>query len=802
MAIRTGYQPARLPQNQQWFQLPLDKMHNILSDAQTKADLARGEVDALSSQTFANLPQDAAAAEQAKLWLRDSADKLVEQYGEDPRTWGAGLTKLRKEIAYRFDPNTGDIGAMQSRVENFKAYQSKLQEQYKDYPELAAYAVNNIKVDPLEASMGDKVSFGVTPPAMKRNVEEKEVTDFVDKTLGNIMAETYQLYGLQEYGSLDEFTKAFASGTMTGIPQEKIIAALTTQIPEEYLYSYQLKALARGATPEQAAQELQVVNPDRTLNENSTMGLKVLGASYGKAYGQENVTYKFIQDKAAIERAKLSQDKINKQLIPWNVPTSQYTYDAPWGKSTEDINKYTTGLTQSVEDVKTGMLVDMGYSQEDAARMTVDELASAVRGTSADGLNTTWTIAKGTPQERTLNMGDEVMENFKQTHRNAEIAKAIANETLSEANATADAALKSKYGITKSELDSLSSQLPEVQGYSAGEIFNTIDEFNSVRIAGSKGGPRYYKGDKELSLDEYNKITDAYSKVVQATTKVGGIDQFKESSNEIKNYNKLYSNELSKVLEDRSKVQAQGISTTDFGGTPEQNEAWQKDLQGVFGAVAQVEDFKVYVPGRSQSITLKAALNEAAKAQGIKPENMEVTQAGKIFRTMQPMPDGSFHWQVDYQVKDTDSGKTKSVKVLFPSDASSALSSSFHDALDNSPEAQAIETLLYAKNFNLNDFKVPGTDMTIKGNAAGNTVVIDLPGTYEKKLVSWGEAKNLLTEYYQIEALGKANPKMSKEEVKNLYEYYKNLTIPDYDLGDNASESTDPEVTTQITTEE
>ncbi|TXG81103.1 MAG: hypothetical protein E6R13_06890 [Spirochaetes bacterium] len=775
MAIRTGYQPARLPQNQQWFQLPLDKMYTILSDAQTKADLARGEVDALSSQTFANLPQDAAAAEQAKLWLKDSADKLVEQYGEDPRAWGAGLTKLKKEIAYRFDPNTGDIGAMQSRVDNFKAYQTKLQEQYKDYPELANYAVSNIKVDPLEASMGDKVSFGVTPPAMKRNVEEKEITDFIDKTLGNIMADTYQIYGLQEYSSLDEFTKAFASGTMTGIAQKKVIEALTTQIPEEYLYSYQQKALARGATPEQAAQELQVVNPDNTLNENSTMGLKVLGASYGKAYGQENITYKFIQDKAAIERAKAAQDKINKTLIPWNVSTSAYSYDAPWGKTVESINTYIKGLDQSIVDVKNGILTDLGFSEEDKKVISPENLMNAKRSTAADGRSTVWNYTDANGQERTLAMSDGVMDNFKRTYTSTAISKAIAEQTLVEANAAADAALKSKYGITKEELDNLSSQLPEVQGYKKEDVIKIIDARDAILNSINPLSPQY--STKEPTAKE-KEIFKAYEDLVKNVKNPEVLEAFRGANKDIKNYSKLYSNEVANVLEAKSKVQAQGVSTTDFGGTPEQNEAWQKDLQGIFGAVAQVEEFQVYTPLRSQPITLKAAINEAAKAKGLDPDTLEVTQSGKVFRTMQPMPDGNFHWQVDYVVKDPDSKETTTLKVLFPSDAGLAISSSFYDALDNSPEARAVEALLYAKNFNLNEFKIPGTEMTIKGS--GNNVMLDIPGSpvYNKTVVTWQEAKNILTEKYQIEELARANPRMSQQEVERLYEYYKTLSIP------------------------
>jgi hypothetical protein len=803
MAIRTGYQPARLPQNQQWFQLPLDKMHNILSDAQTKADLARGEVDALSSQTFANLPQDAAAADQAKLWLRESADKLVEQYGEDPRSWGAGLTKLRKEIAYRFDPNTGDIGAMQSRVENFKAYQAKLQEQYKDYPELASYAVNNIKVDPLEASMGDKVSFGVTPPAMKRNVEEKEITEFIDKTLGNIMADTYQLYGLQEYASLDEFTKAFASGTMTGIAQEKVIGALTTQIPEEYLYSYQQKALARGATPEQAAQELQVVNPDKTLNENSTMGLKILGASYGKAYGQENITYKYIEDKAAIERAKAAQDKINKTLIPWNVSTSAYSYDAPWGKTVESTNTYIKGLDKSVEDIKNGILTDLGFTEEDKKVISAENLMSAKRSTSADGRSTVWNYTDANGQERTLALSDGTMDNFKRTYTSTAISKAIAEQTLTEATKAGKDYAKQAYGV---DLDS-PDVLPEVSGMTKDEVIsayngykNYLNELSSSSSAFKEsleavGGfllmsagtianiPALTKTGAELAA--YKSLTEKYKKEIQEFNKLahaadvsGNTKKLQESLDKYGNAIDAAGKKSREILENKSKVQAQGVSTTDFGGTSEQNEAWQKDLQGIFGAVAQVADFQVYTPLRSQPVTLQAAINEAAKAKGLDPNTVEITQSGKIFRTMQPMPDGNFHWQVDYIVKDPDSKETTTLKVLFPSDAGLAISSSFYDALDNSPEARAVESLLYAKNFNLNEFKIPGTEMTIKGS--GNNVILDIPGSpvYNKTVVTWQEAKNILTEKYQIEELARANPKMSQQEVEGLYEYYKTLSIP------------------------
>lgn len=782
MAIITGYQPARLPQNQQWFQLPLDKMHGILSDAQTKADLAKSELDFLSSQTFANLPQDEAGAAEARKWLADSANKLVEQYGEDPRSWGAGLSKLKKEIAYRFDPNTGDIGKYQARVDNYKALESQLRETYKDFPELANYAVSQIKVSPFEEA--DKVNFGVNAPDMYQNVPEKEVNEFINSAVDNVMATEYQNYGYLYYGTLDEFTKAYVSGTLEGIDQEKVTTALMMQVPDTYLTSYFQLAKARGLPDDLARQELNPVNEDGSLNPMNTMASKILGAAYGKAYEKNNLTYDVIKDEVALAKAKKSAEELKAQLLPWNFATMLSTRDAPWGTSSQSIKEFVSTTDAQLNSAKDEVL--MNIPENERAGITPESLVNAERGTSADGSTTTWTVTRTDGSKQIIAASDGVMDSYKTTYTNAEVYKALALESEAEAIATASKSLESKYGISKEELDKYTEALPEVPGYSAGEVFSAIDEFNSVRIAGSKGGPRYYKGDKELTLAEYNKITSDYSNVVKAVSSVGDIDQFKNSNSDIKNYTKLYSKELNRVLGEKSKIQLQGVSTTDFGGTAEENEKWQKELQGIFGSYANIENFEVYTPGSTKSVTFKAAVAEAAKVKGIDFEDINLQDgqgiqlSGPVKRTMQPMPDGTFHWQASYAIKAGD--KSVTINVLFPSDAGSSVSNSFLEALDNSPEARAIEALLYAKSFNLHEFKIPGTNMTIKGN--GSYVNLhqeanDYAGLsehlYPDKPITYDEAKNILTVQYQIEEIQRANPGMTKEEAKAKYDYYLSL---------------------------
>lgn len=807
MAIITGYQPARLPQNQQWFQLPLDKMHGILSDAQTKADLAKSELDFLSSQTFANLPTDEAGAAEARKWLADSANKLVEQYGEDPRSWGAGLTKLKKEIAYRFDPNTGDIGKYQARVDNYKALESQLRETYKDFPELANYAVSQIKVSPFEEA--DKVNFGVNAPDMYQNVPEKEVNEFINSAVDNVMATEYQNYGYLYYGTLDEFNKAYVSGTLEGIDQEKVTTALMMQVPDTYLTSYFQLAKARGLPDDLARQELNPVNEDGSLNPMNTMASKILGAAYGKAYQENNLTYDVIKDEVALAKAKKSAEELKAQLLPWNFATMLSTRDAPWGTSSQSIKEFVSTTDAQLNSAKDEVL--MNIPENERAGITPESLVNAERGTSADGSTTTWTVTRTDGSKQIIAASDGVMDSYKTTYTNAEVYKALALESEAEAVAAGNDYAKNLYGV-----DLLNSEaIPEVSGMSKAEVIDAysgykkyIDELSSVSN-GVKESLEMVGGSvlalvgatvnipslitKGTELAKYNSIQEKYKKEVQEFNKLAHAADVSGNAKELNKALDKYEDAImaagdktKEVLKEKGTIQLQGVSTTDFGGTAEENEKWQKDLQVIFNSYANIENFEVYTPGSTKSVTFKAAVAEAAKVKGIDFEDINLQDgqgiqlSGPIKRTMQPMPDGTFHWQASYAIKAGD--KSVTINVLFPSDAGSSVSNSFLEALDNSPEARAIEALLYAKSFNLHEFKIPGTNMTIKGN--GSYVNLhqeanDYAGLsehlYPDKPITYDEAKNILTVQYQIEEIQRANPGMTKEEAKAKYDYYLSL---------------------------
>ena len=94
MGIISTFQPAQTQTNQEYFKLPFNEMYKVLSDTQTRSDINRGEAEAITEESFLNLPQDEAHAAEARKWLMDSVDGLTENYGEDPLKWTAGLQSL------------------------------------------------------------------------------------------------------------------------------------------------------------------------------------------------------------------------------------------------------------------------------------------------------------------------------------------------------------------------------------------------------------------------------------------------------------------------------------------------------------------------------------------------------------------------------------------------------------------------------------------------------------------------------------------------------------------------------------
>lgn len=788
MAIIQGYKPARIPEQQDFFQLPYNEMYKVLSDTQVKSDIMKGEAEALSTMSFSNLPDDQAGADAARTWLRTSVDKLAEDYGDDPRTWGAGLAKLKKEVAYRFDPTTGDIGKYQKRADIYSALQTQARETYKDNPLLADYAVSQIGITPFEGAQNDLVNFGISPAKMFRDVPEKEVTDWLDTNLKNIEAETLRDFGLAEYGDINEYTKAYISGDATGIPYQKVIDSLIGKIPSEYLWNYYQKARAAGYSDEEARSELNpttvqeingqqvaVPNPDNTLMRYITSG------AAGKEFIKGNYSITFQENEVIKDQYKKAAEKVKteKTFLPWETAAVNVEQAAPWGSSETDLNTFVTKMDQNNNTLAKGLLSDLNLDPYVIDSVTPEQLYNAERvvSTEPDGTTVTrYNIKNPDGSVQTIYASDGIMNDYRGRYEANNLQKQLAEEALLEAKTSA----AKDAGYDVEAIDKAKQNLPNVQGYSKEDILKTVDAYLNVygtAITEGKNNVKYVFKKKEngkvvdITAAEYNEIKDKYTSIKN----LAGVDKYittlKNDDSALAKYYRL----IPDKIEAKSKLPTSGITTNDLGLDAEGQAKAQEDLKQFFdfGSASQ---FNAYVPGVGKPMTLQAALNQVLKNNKINPEEASTPEiSGPITRTMYPTADGNFHWQVTYKVNTKNDG-VRYLKALLPSTSGQSVSAPWLEQLDNSPEAKASEALMYAKNFRLNDFKIPGTDLTVRSTNEGDRVIVSIPGK-QKRTLNTQEAFNELVNYYYIkEFMTQYNE--SYDEAKNRFEYFKNGTTP------------------------
>lgn len=789
MAIITGYNPARMPQNQQWFQLPIDKMYDIMSNAQRTADINRADMDELSSKTFAYLPQDEAEASAAKEWLRKSADSIVEKYGDDPRAWSGELNKLRREVAAKFDPNTGDIGVMQARTDLYKSYVGKANELYKDDPALRDFYIKQIQVNPLGASLNDKATFGIAPGGMVKDISKKIQSDTLDQALDNILADTYAQ--LTKSGSpiianldLEGFRKAFVSGEIQGIDYNKIINTLVPQIDQEWLDSNYQRLLANGVDPKIAENELNIfltedapdgtrkikydANGNPALNPANSLALKIMGMAQGKSYSSQTFDISSYEDNAARLEANATKKKFDDQLIPWEMSTFAVEFAMPWGNTEKDITNYIQGTDKNLQLQTKSALNDFAIDSKIKDRVSPENLRNAkqlgvITDPATGEQHTQWKLDYdgGTT---TFIAGAGALEQFNASYDKQMLYKKMAEESLSQSNAAIEDYMVKKYGKDwDTKVQSKMQELGEVGGYSSDQLLEMAQTVSKIDAMTFKEKEAYYKEYPEMAdadNEAFNTFTNLYMKHPLKMKAYKSLAT--ENSSLLSDYQKTKSDILTKA----SKNQLQGVSTTNFSGDQAVNEKMQKDLQELF-TYGNARQWQAYTPLNSEPETVEAAIKRAIKESNSKidyDKGVDVTIEGPVSRTMLVLPDGNFHWQVNYKVsqKDGNSSKSLYVKVLVPSNASAGLNSPLLEQMDTLPEARAIEALLLAKNFNLTDVEVPGTNLTVRGvKDDSNRVIINYkdaaPGMGQKA-VSWKEAADILTELYTLQDIMKANP--------------------------------------------
>ena len=752
MATISTFQPAQTSQGQEYFKLPLNEMYKVLSDTQISSDLIRAEADAISEESFYNLPKDDAKASEARKWLIDSVDGLTESYGEDPRKWSSGVQSLKKQVRRRFDPASGDIGRMQKRYERVISLGADIDERHKDYPELASYLKSQIQVDDFEASTSN-VDYGVRAGAEVRNVPQKEVTDFFTKNMAHLEEKTLEHFSMSQYKTIDEFTTAWKSGKITGITPQDIFTYLYSITPEEYYNSYYQKAKAAGDP--NAEQELVLFERDANgkvnyengmmgLNPESTIAQTIFGYSQAKSYTKEDFKINMVKDALALDVAKrktaVAEENSKTPFV--GVTTAGETIEqlSPWGNTEGSVNTYINDLEGYNNDITKGILTDLGISPTIINDIDADGLYKGI--SAGRGGDTKIKIKGKTGNDYEVELSPGTIGEFKGIYEynwaNQEKAKA----DLTQAAARARAYMLDKYGEdVQQPLAEKIAALPEIEGYSKEAAMELVRQ--------EKGREEAERLTRSLFPFLINVIPLPHKKT--ADTEAYSEFSKKVSSEELKAYEKIitedgallseYNDKLSEDL--AVNVAFTSILTNDYGLDPVSQVAFQKQLEDTF-AYGNTTNMLGYVSSQKEKQTFQALLNQAEKVHG-------QTTAGKLVsvgRLTTPTPDGTHHWQATYMITNNES-KQYTMSVVFPDNAMAG-GAGFPqlEAITQSAHGRASDIISTAKMFGLHEFTIPTMPhIQLRWDPNDDRVMVNVPGQPVQRLSSKEGQERIAWEY-------------------------------------------------------
>jgi hypothetical protein len=716
MGIISTFQPAQTQTNQEYFKLPFNEMYKVLSDTQTRSDINRGEAEAITEESFLNLPQDEAHAAEARKWLMDSVDGLTENYGEDPLKWTAGLQSLKKQVKRRFDPSYGDIGKMQKRYERVVSIQADVDERHKDNPELAAYLKNNIIVDPFETA-NSKVDYGVKPGKEVMYVPQKDVTEFFTKNLAQLEKTTLKWAGLSKYKTLNEYTDAYEHGKIDGNTHKQVMEYLYNLVPPEFYKSYYQQAKAYGATPEDAEQELIPLELDANgevvtdngyfgLNPKNTISQMIYGYGIGKSSATVTGGYMTVEDAMLKDeltaRRKAAETDMKKQFFGYQTTGLVYQTKSPWGTSEGSVNNYIATSKANNDAIAKDLLSQIGLSDTIVEQIDADGLYNGQIVSINENGTPNIKVQGKTGEHYITGMTTEVYNEFKAKYDTNWYNQTLAERSLLEAKAAATKTFIDKYDMDINQtLEEKTKALPSITGYSKDDVFRIIRTSIEVdKALGSSGsGSSITQGGTYATGSLYKPYRDLYNANPEVMNEY--LNTFKSNEKLINEYQDVITDNLA------PNTKYSSVYTNDLGLDAAGQETAKKELTDMF-QFGNAANFKAYSPNVAEQLTVDVALKRAGANFFGDNVGFDTELAG-FQKSIASTPEGLDHWQLNYTITGKgDNKSTKSVSVLVPmSSVEGGLSAPVLEAIKNSPYARAARISTLAKIFDFQEFSPP-----------------------------------------------------------------------------------------------
>jgi len=133
-------------------------------------------------------PEERAALEDYMSSVRGSIDEVSKVYADEGVNAGNRRRKeLLRTVGRDWQPG-GKADRFQKRLATVQAAKKQIDEQYKDFPEVADYYKRQIEIMPFEEA-GQATNYGIGTPSMQGVLSDKDTVDFVNKAASNVKAD-------------------------------------------------------------------------------------------------------------------------------------------------------------------------------------------------------------------------------------------------------------------------------------------------------------------------------------------------------------------------------------------------------------------------------------------------------------------------------------------------------------------------------------------------------------------------------------------------------------------------------------
>lgn len=255
---------------QQWTP-NVELMSSLLEQQQGQYDSAMQ----LADIPINNIRQDDEVAQNLRKKLRGNIDNLANIYKTEGVSAGNRVrNKMVRDVKQMVLPG-GDISKLNKRVEQYKAHSDAIKEQYKDNPLIQQYHLKRLDEEGVLPFDDGRIN---APSGMVRHVDSKEISEYLDKAIGNIKDTDLERLGLNRE-QLVNYNYLYETGKISGRKYQDIVNTLAAQLPEEFINSAQQFSNAQGRN----VNERNLFTEDNKLNLDTQLGKIISGAAQGRA---------------------------------------------------------------------------------------------------------------------------------------------------------------------------------------------------------------------------------------------------------------------------------------------------------------------------------------------------------------------------------------------------------------------------------------------------------------------------------------------------------------------------------------